>query len=185
MSEKFSYHTLTMREENEYERWLGEQTMKVFCPRLSLRQIDLYFIAEDRFGNHVFENPINGFCPNSGREIFIRRGLDDRVLVLAIVHELRHAWQLHTRKHCTSKDSMERDCLIYEYEINPPKTPKEIRRWLMTEELFDKDPSLRHEFDYVDRLMREAATKRENPTGSASLGLRPERGKREYAAFVR
>ena len=185
MSEKYSYYTLTMREENKYERALAELAIKVFSRKLDLSQIDLYFISEDRFGAHVFETPIVGFCPAGGREIFIRKGLDDRDLVLTVVHELRHCHQRQTGKHCISKNSMERDCLLYEHEINPPKTPKEIRRWLLIEEAFDRDPSLRDVFDYVDRLMRERkATERETPTGNQSSVVRQERG-REYAVLGR
>ena len=179
-----SYHTLTRREESQYERALAEQTMKVFCRKLGLPQIDLAFIAEDQFGDHVFDAPIVGFCPANGREIFIRRGLDDRDRVLAVVHELRHCHQRQTGKHCISKNSMERDCLIYEYEVHPPKTPREIRRWLLIEEAFDKDPSLRDVFDHVDRLMRERkATERETPVKQSSV-VRQERG-REYAVLGR
>jgi hypothetical protein len=185
MNEKYSYHELTVREENRYERWLAELTMKVFCPRLDLRQIGLNFISQSQFGAHIFDAPIVGFCPANGREIFVRNRLDDRDLVLAVVHELRHCWQRQTRKHCMSKDSMERDCRIYERQNDPPKTPKEIRRWLLLEEAFDKDPTLRRDYDHIDRLMRERkVTERETPTGNQSSVVRRERG-REYAVLER
>jgi hypothetical protein len=149
------YRELTTREENEYERLMAEQVMKLFCRKLGLRNIGLGFIAPDPFGEHSFETPINGFCPPGGREIFIRRGLSDRELTLSVLHELRHCWQRQTRKQSLSKAFMEQDARIYELQINPPQTGPEIRRWLYLAEAFDEDPELRDTFARVDAIMRE------------------------------
>lgn len=191
MSSEYSYRVVTGGEENQYERWLGEQTMKVLCPKLRLPEIDLTFIAEDRFGDHIFEHPVNGFCPHNGREIFVRRGLDDHSLVLTVAHELRHCFQHQTGKHCTSKEARERDAFLFEHEIGDlPTTPKEIRRWLLLEEAFDKDPSLREAFDRVDQLMRDraAATGRKNLMGGLSSSVMEHRmysTARERVTYIR
>ena len=153
MSER--YCELTIQQENKYERLMAEQVMKIFCRKLGLREIALGFIAPDPFGEHSFESRIAGFCPPGGKEIFIRRGLNDRELTLAVLHELRHCYQRQTGKHSLSKSFMEQDARLYELEINPPQTGPEIRRWLFLEDTYQREPALRETFAHVDKLMRE------------------------------
>src|SRR5688572_7004173 len=153
MSERFSYRVLTLREEDPYERKMAELAVKVISSKLNLRGIDLHFIALDAFGEISFDGPVAGFCPHSGREIFITRGQSDRDLVLAVLHELRHCFQRQTGKHCLSKNFMEQDAQIFELEINPPATGPEIRRWLWLEEMFHEEPGLRESFEHVDKIM--------------------------------
>jgi hypothetical protein len=150
-----TYRVIQKHEEREYERDLAEQAMKVFCKKLGLRDIGLAFITPDAFGEHSFETPIAGFCPPGGKEIFVRRGLEDRALVLCVAHELRHCYQRQTGNYSLSKDFRESDARLFELECNPPATAPEIRRWLYLEKEFDETPGLRETFARVDELMRD------------------------------
>jgi hypothetical protein len=148
-----NYRVIEKHEECAYERKFAELAKKVICRQLGLADIELNFIASDPFGEYSFEVPIVGFCDRGGRAVFIRRGLDDRELVLCVAHEVRHAYQARTGKHYLDTETRERDARIFELETNPPATGPEIRRWLWLEEMFAQEPSLRESFAIAEEVM--------------------------------
>jgi hypothetical protein len=147
------YRMIQKHEEYEYERNLAELAKKVISRQLGLPDIELNFIAPAAFGEYSFDAPILGFCGRGGSAVFIRRGLDDRDLVLTVAHEVRHAYQSRTGKYLIDTETRERDARIFELETNPPATGPEIRRWLWLEEMFAQEPSLKESFALAEEIM--------------------------------
>jgi hypothetical protein len=60
-------------------------------------------------------------------------------------------------RHCQNTETRERDARIYELELGLlPSDPKELRRWLWTELMFEEQPHLRETFQRVDELIMAA-----------------------------
>jgi hypothetical protein len=133
MSKEYRYRALTPAEEYGDDRLLVDKALKIISHKLGLRNVALYFMTADPFGEIVFDDPIGGACPPEGDRIYILRGLPRRDIVRVVAHELRHSYQRKNRKPRAMEDR-ERDCRIFELETNPPADDK-IVRWLVEQEL--------------------------------------------------
>ena len=179
-----TYRVIDSHEENPYERNIGDLATKVFCLKNKLSDdIRLGFIVEDFYhGKHVFDGPILGFCARDGREIFVHYGLSERDLISTVAHEVRHAWQAKTGRHCLDREHRERDARLAELEANiPTGDAREIRLWLLRELEFERTPGLREVYSRVDQLMLEARatpTKREYASNSRHGTLYKSKGER-------
>src|ERR1051325_2282869 len=141
------YRTIRAEEELSYDRLIGNDALKLFCLRHKLSPTPtLQFLVEDPFGEHQFEGRILGFATGR-RQIFIRAGLNTLDLISTIAHEVRHCWQSMSGRHCQNTETREHDARIYELELGLlPSDPKELRRWLWTELMFEEQPGLRESF---------------------------------------
>jgi hypothetical protein len=139
---EYRYRTVSRTEEHNDERYFADRVVEIFSKKLGLRNVQLRFIEEDPYGEHVFSAPIAGFCPRGnliGEMIYICRGRDSCDTVKTMLHELRHGWQRQTGA-CQGRASMERDARLYVLELNPPTRKEKLYRWLAEQMLDEPAP---------------------------------------------
>ena len=154
----YSYRTISEVEESPHERALANLGIQWISRKLDIPDdVPVRFITPASNGEFRVENPVVGLGLGS-REIYLLKGLAYHSLIDTLCHETRHIFQVINRKHCLDSETRERDAWLFVRETNVPRMEgRELRLWLLRQQMFEKEPGSRAAYARVGRLMQERA----------------------------